>query len=192
MKKLLILFLSCLCILVLAQSCSLGSTLKPTYISYADKQKYLPLEIKKALKETNLYSDGMYKLLLGTAATESDFGKLNKQAGGPALGIFQMEPNTAKDIWTDYLAYHPVLRSKVTKTLWKNVDLKTQLRYNIKYQTAIAVVHYKRAEERKNIKIEDNLSKWSASHYYKTLWNTHQGKGSTVRYFRKYVEYVEK
>lgn len=139
-----------------------------------------------------MYSEGMYKLLLGTAATESEFGKFNKQIGGPALGVFQMEPRTAQDIWTEYLKYHPILRAKVKSTLWKNVNRKTQLRYNLEYQTLMAVVHYKRAEERHNIKIEDDLNRWSAAFYHKKYWNTHKGKGSTIRFFRKYNEYIYK
>ena len=192
MKKHLFVILFCLISLTgFVTRCSQGSVLKPTYVSYHDKQKFIPFHIKSTLKEQNIYTDGMYMLLLGTAATESDFGKLNKQDGGPALGIFQMEPNTANDIWNEYLAYNYVLRHKVKKTLWKNVDLKTQLRYNIKYQTMMAYVHYKRAEARKNIKIENSLSKWSASYYYKRYFNTYAGKGSTIRFFRKYTEYVE-
>ena len=38
-------------------------------------------------------------LLLATAAIESDCGHYIKQINGPALGIWQMEPDTHDDIW---------------------------------------------------------------------------------------------
>ena len=193
MKKHLFVILFCLISLTgFVTRCSQGSVLKPTYVSVADNEKHLPAHIKTTLKKYKFYSEGMHKLLLGTIAAESEYGKFNRQiGGGPARGIYQMESATANDIWNEYLAYHPVLRSKVKKSLWKNVDLKTQLRYNIEYQTLMAVIHYKRAEEKNNIKIEDDASRWSCAFYYKKYWNSYKGKGSTVKFFRKYGEYVK-
>lgn len=40
-------------------------------------------------------------LLLCTAAIESNCGHYIKQVNGPALGIWQMEPNTYNDIWAN-------------------------------------------------------------------------------------------
>lgn len=40
-------------------------------------------------------------LLLCTAAIESDCGHYIKQVNGPALGIWQMEPDTHDDIWNN-------------------------------------------------------------------------------------------
>ena len=55
--------------------------------------------ITSVLKELNLHSDNAVNLLMGTAAQESHLGKYRKQiGGGPALGIFQMEPATFNDI----------------------------------------------------------------------------------------------
>lgn len=47
------------------------------------------------------------ELLLLTCAAESAMGKYIMQVGGPARGIFQMEPNTEKDIWENWLKYKP-------------------------------------------------------------------------------------
>ena len=46
----------------------------------------------------NYYSKESAFLLLCTAAIESNCGEYIKQINGPALGIWQMEPNTYKDI----------------------------------------------------------------------------------------------
>lgn len=57
------------------------------------------------IKPTLEYMGGNYStvearfLLLCTAAIESDCGNFIKQVGGPALGIWQVEPDTHDDIW---------------------------------------------------------------------------------------------
>lgn len=65
------------------------------------------------IKPTLEYMGGNYSsiearfLLLCTAAIESDCGYYIKQVSGPALGIWQMEPDTEHDIWKncDALSY---------------------------------------------------------------------------------------
>jgi hypothetical protein len=47
----------------------------------------------------NYYSKESAFLLLATAAIESNCGEYIKQINGPALGIWQMEPDTHDDIW---------------------------------------------------------------------------------------------
>lgn len=57
------------------------------------------------IKPTHKYMGGNYEsknanfLSLCTAAIESNCGYYIKQVGGPALGIWQMEPATHDDIW---------------------------------------------------------------------------------------------
>jgi hypothetical protein len=59
------------------------------------------------IKPTLEYIGGSYYskeaafLLLGTAAIESNCGEYIKQINGPALGIWQMEPDTLHDIWVN-------------------------------------------------------------------------------------------
>ena len=59
------------------------------------------------IKPTLEYMGGNYDsknarmMLLATAAIESKCGYYIKQVGGPALGIWQMEPATHDDIWSE-------------------------------------------------------------------------------------------
>jgi len=58
-------------------------------------------------------------LLVRTAVVESVIGQtqyLAQRGGGPALGIYQMEPETYDDIWRTWLAYRPEL-ARVTREL---------------------------------------------------------------------------
>ena len=54
----------------------------------------------------NYYSKESAFLLLCTAAIESNCGQYIKQINGPALGIWQMEPETHADIWINCDALH--------------------------------------------------------------------------------------
>ena len=49
----------------------------------------------------NYYSKESAFLLLCTAAIESNCGEYIKQINGPALGVWQMEPDTHSDIWNN-------------------------------------------------------------------------------------------
>lgn len=57
------------------------------------------------IKPTHEYMGGNYAsksasfLSLCTAAIESNCGEYIKQINGPALGLWQMEPDTERDIW---------------------------------------------------------------------------------------------
>ena len=61
--------------------------------------------------------------LLGTARVESDL-RHRRQIGGPALGLFQMEPATHNDIWESYLKYRAQLAERVQKLLTSEKDDK--------------------------------------------------------------------
>lgn len=65
-------------------------------LSAVDLQLYI---IRPTLKRYNLWSLSAENLVMGTAAQESHCGKwLHQMGGGPALGLYQMEPRTYFDI----------------------------------------------------------------------------------------------
>ena len=48
-------------------------------------------------------------LLFETGMAESGYRALVQKGGGPALSFFQIEPNTAKDIFNNYVEYRQPL-----------------------------------------------------------------------------------
>ena len=89
-----------------------GNGLEQPFIDYvlpliqgvprAPQEHSLP---RYARLQTVLVSQEAENLLMGTAAQESALGEYIRQLGnGPALGIFQMEPETFDDIVRNYLA----------------------------------------------------------------------------------------
>ena len=73
--------------------------------------------IKPALTLLDMESPAAEALMLGTVAQESHCGRYLHQLGkGPALGIFQMEPTTYRDIWENYIAYRQRAATKTVTT----------------------------------------------------------------------------
>lgn len=66
-------------------------------------QQFRNLVLDPTLKQSGLYFLEASDLLLGTALVESNLEHLKQIGGGPALGFFQMEPETFDDIFYRYL-----------------------------------------------------------------------------------------
>ena len=97
--------------------------------------------IQQTLQPLNLYSPGVEELLCMTCAQESALGKYRVQmGGGPALGIFQMEPKTYDDIWDNFLKYRPSLVGAITRDV-------SRLENNDEYAIFMARCQYLRAPE---------------------------------------------
>jgi hypothetical protein len=142
--------------------------------------------VTDTLKALNLYSAEAVELMLGTAAQESAYGKYRRQLGnGPALGIFQMEPNTFYDICINFLAYKPELRAKILKVSGiEKLDAK-DLETNDVLATCMCRVHYYRVKT----PVPVDLQGWAG--YWKQYYNTQHGKGTDVEFIRNYNKYVE-
>ena len=97
-----------------------------------------------------VYSPAAVNLLLGTAFQESVIGHetyLKQIGGGPALGIYQIEPATHDDIYENYLR-HRQDRADFTVGFLSLADTDTQqtiheaLIHNLRYSTVIARTKY--------------------------------------------------
>lgn len=142
--------------------------------------------IDDVLTDLGLHSPGAVSLLLGTAAQESRFGTYLRQIGkGPALGVFQMEPATERDIWENYLRYHPELVEKI-KIVTGESGPGPHLRWNLAYQIAMARVHYLR----KKYPIPPGDDQPGLAAYWKQHYNTPLGKGTAEDFMANYRRYV--
>ncbi|WP_299576711.1 hypothetical protein [uncultured Sunxiuqinia sp.] len=136
-------------------------------------------------KFEKLYLTEAVNLLMGTAAQESHLGQYIQQLGsGPALGIFQMEPATFRDIIENYLYYKPALLSQVLKVC--NVQhLEPEcLKYNLRVAIVFCRLHYLRNPE----KIPNTIE--GMAKYWKKYYNTHLGKGTEQEFILNYRRLV--
>lgn len=132
------------------------------------------------LQAIDLHSEAAVALLLGTAAVESVHGRYIYQlAGGPARGIYQMEPATEQDIWGNYLKYRGNLAARITAVAG-HPGPGPWLAWDLAYQTAMARVHYLRVPEQ--LPATDDRVAQAA--YWKRHYNTRQGRGHVSDYLR--------
>ena len=109
------------------------------------------------------------QLVLGTAVVESRAKYIRQIGGGPAMGIYQMEPGTHNDIWTNVLAYKTTLRNLMLSiSINRNPE---EMLGNLFYATAMCRVHYYRFSEALPL-IHDYEG---LAQYHKTYYNTSEG-----------------
>lgn len=121
------------------------------------------------------------ELMLGTALVESDLSYL-RQLGGPALGIYQMEPRTAKDILRNYVGYRGFLSEAIDiiAAVW---PIKSaQIQGNLFLATALTRIHYRRVPE--PLPAQGDTA--GQARYWKDYYNTEAGKGTPEKYLAKW------
>lgn len=139
------------------------------------------LVIRPTLRRLGLWSQAAENLLVGTALVES-CGVYLKQIRGPALGIYQMEPQTHEHLWATVLHRRPGLRRRVIRTLVPGLPRLEQLAWNHAYATAMARVYL--------LAIQDPLPAsgdiQALARYWKQHWNTPAGRGRVEEFVERY------
>ena len=115
------------------------------------------------------------QLLLGTALQESRLTYLRQLRKGPAMGLFQMEPATHKDIWEHYLPAKPGIRLKLQKGF--DCHAETMIT-DLVYAACMCRVHYYRVPE----KLPPAGNFQAQAEYYKKYYNTPLGHATVKQY----------
>ena len=155
---------------------------------YQDKpQEFLDEVILPALAGLGLDggSKAASELLLGTAIQESNLHFRRQLGNGPARGLFQMEPATHNDIWTNFLAFQAPLAAKVRVFLNGDPQSADTLETNDKYAAAMARVHYRRVPPA--LPPAGDVNAMGA--YWKQHYNTPQGHGTAAQYVANWRRY---
>jgi len=133
--------------------------------------------VKKVLHSLDLDSRGAVNLILGTAAQESRFGTyLAQRGGGPAVGIFQIEPATFKYLQEKYSSKYPEIAGR------KAEDMEWDLRLSI----IMCRLKYLSIPEK--LPAFNDLS--GMADYWKKYYNTPLGRGTTDEFVGNYNRYV--
>lgn len=148
--------------------------------------------IRPTLHHLGLWSESAENLLLGTALVESGLRHLVQLGGGPALGVYQMEPETHDDIYLNYLRFRPIRMEQVVLMAapgddehdWlerDNLDwLCQQLIWNLGYATSIARIHYLRVPS--PLPPHDDVE--AQAKYWKAHYNSNLGNGTPDKYIQ--------
>lgn len=164
-----------------------------------------PEEVSKMIFKWCQYFDGgnflkhfdAVSLIIGTAAAESGFKHREQIGGGPARGLWQMEPYTAIDIWNNYLSYQKVGdRKKYWRILARAADIPEDYvpvpqgeKYiehylmNDDVACVLARIHYKRVPK----PIPPRT--YQQANYWKKYYNTEHGAGTVGHYLGAWFDY---
>ena len=123
--------------------------------------------VEPALVAIGLNTAAGLNLVTGTALAESGAQYLVQTGGGPALGIFQMEPATEQDIWTNFLEYNPSMAAHVRAILSPG-KTTPQLVWNLIYAAAMCRIKYWRAPS--ELPVYNDAQGMAA--YHKVVYNT--------------------
>lgn len=147
--------------------------------------------IRPVLRYLDAYSESAEELLVLTAAHESLMGEyLHQTGGGPAVGIYQMEPATHDDIWASYLAYRHALAERIAETRTGLFQASGQpaleMAGNLYYATAMARAHYLRVPET----LPGSDDSLGLAGYWKSHYNTTAGAGTVAQALSHYQRYA--
>ena len=155
-----------------------------------------PSQLRKLVRDTiktilpEMYSEAAVELIMMTAAQESLCGRyLQQQENGIALGIFQIEPPTYRDIFDNHLAYHPKLKARVDAH-FAGINMENfsiMLRGNIPYSIVLCRIDYWR--EREALPAADDIE--GLASYYKRFWNSSLGDADIKTAIRNYNKYAK-
>ena len=152
-----------------------------------DPEQFRRLVIRPTLLDMELHSIAAERLLLGTALVESKLRYLTQHNGGPAKGVYQTEPATARDLYTNWLY--------LQKHRWKWVEhlanfqpiapnslapgtMEYSLVSSLAYATGIArMIYYRRPEA-----LPDPENLWGMARYWKDFYNTKEGDGDPAKF----------
>lgn len=148
-------------------------------IAPSDLRQYV---IRPVLTALEAGGQNVEELLLGTAMQESGCGQyLVQRGGGPALGIWQMEPATHNDIWANYLRFRAPLAGTVAGFCFSGLPHSTQMVGNMYYACAMARVQYLRHPG--ELPKAGDIAGQAA--YYKAVYNTAEGAADVADYITK-------
>ena len=132
--------------------------------------------IRRVLTEFDMCSDSAVNLLLGTAAQESHFGTYIRQVRGPAVGVFQMEPDTFNWLRDKYLVKFTQLEQ------FKCEDLEWDL------SAAIIFARLRYRAIPKSLPPADDIR--ALAEYWKKYYNTIHGAGTVAEFISNYDRFV--
>lgn len=133
------------------------------------------------------YTRNVEQLLMLTSGHEGHFVLRTQTGGGPALGVYQMEPATFNDIVVNVLAYKQDLKRKIQAYCGTPIFDPNMLQNNDKLATCFTRLQYLRFPEPIPM-FNDIENMWKL---YKLRYNTPLGKATKEEFMNNYEVYVK-
>ena len=134
--------------------------------------------IKPALEKLGLWSTAAEELVLGTAIVESALIYLRQHGGGPAQGLWQVEPKAHEDLYTSFLSYGQELGSRLMELRAPGLSMSENLATNLMYGAAVCRLCYYRQPEA----LPEAGGIEGQAAFWKQHYNTPLGAGTVSKY----------
>lgn len=139
------------------------------------------------LLKMEMHSPAAERLLLMTACHESGGFKYDRQeGGGPALSYYQIEPDTLKDLYRNYLRFRPDMQAVLDRFKPTADCTPEQALMDPVYATAAARMIYRRVPQRLPA-LDDYMG---MARYWKTFYNTPLGKGTEGKFLADAIKHL--
>ncbi len=150
-------------------------------------KQFRELIVKSTLNDLLMYSKNAEELMVFTCAVESLGGTYIAQVKGPALGIYQMEPQTYNDIWQNYIMLHGNLLMRFLSSFHiVFMPPEEMLIYDLRFATAMTRLFYARIKA--PLPPADDVDAiWE---YYKLYYNTPLGAAQKDASMMKYLNFI--
>tara|TARA_R100001129_G_scaffold148098_2_gene109656 strand:+ start:40 stop:489 length:450 start_codon:yes stop_codon:yes gene_type:complete len=130
------------------------------------------------LKQMDMYSEDAADLIFRTGMVETGYKAIKQYGGGPALGFFQVEPETIRDTIENYASYRPKVQKGLIMLGFDNKDMEIRVMSNIALQVAFCRLKYRR--DKNPLPKAGDLA--AQARYWKRVYNTMEGKGTTEHF----------
>lgn len=125
------------------------------------------------------------ELLMGTCFQESECClDIHQLGAGPALGGWQMEPETEELVW-NWVQKNPMFKSKIEGLVIPGLDRTKQLIGNLYYSCGMARMLYASISD--PLPPASDLNGQAA--YYKQYYNTPKGAATTAEYIANWHKF---
>lgn len=162
-------------------------------------EEFRTLVVRPTIAGLDMHSQAAENLLVGTAVQESGLRHLIQRGGGPALGLYQMEPATYRDIF-DYIerkgqtfinriflgAGAQSYERYSMESFRSGRETPMDMTWNLRFATVMARVHYWRVSE--PLPDADDIE--GLGRYWKQYYNTPQGHGTVDQFVENYQTHV--
>lgn len=139
------------------------------------------------LHDLQMYTKELSELIVFTCAVESAGGTYVKQLNGPAVGIYQIEPNSYTDLWVNFIIRQPFIVNLLTLNFAVHrMPPADALITDLRLATAMCALFYKR--HKVIIPSTEVEELWEL---YKKYYNTELGKAEHDASLKAYAKFVK-
>ena len=157
-------------------------------MSGLDARQLHELVVRPALAAlpAELATPAAEQLILGTAAVESNFTWLRQLPHGPALGLWQMEPLTFRDIRDRVLQGRPLIARAFSQTAVALRPEPDELCWNLRLAALCCRIRYLMSPR----PLPPAGDVFALATEWKTTYNTHMGAGKPADFERAWANLI--